>query len=123
MANPASGMPTHASFLYARNVANVLGLLAPGDSSDDSLSPDWDDEIVRGICVLREGKPAQTAVADLLGVPAPAEPPPAAAEPPGGAESTASPAQPADTAAGAPDAGTQPKSSATQPTDESAEHR
>ena len=25
MANPPSGMPTHASFLFARNVANVLG--------------------------------------------------------------------------------------------------
>ena len=29
MANPPSGMPTHASFLYARNVANVLGLDGP----------------------------------------------------------------------------------------------
>ena len=27
MANPPSGMPTHASFLYARNVANVLALM------------------------------------------------------------------------------------------------
>ena len=29
MANPPSGMPTHASFLYARNVANVLGAHGP----------------------------------------------------------------------------------------------
>ena len=29
MANPPSGMPTHASFLYSRNVANVLALWVP----------------------------------------------------------------------------------------------
>lgn len=74
MANPASGMPTHASFLYARNVANVLGLMTAGDESGDTLSPDWDDEIVRGICVLRDGRPAQAAVSDLFGVPTPTGP-------------------------------------------------
>ena len=51
MANPPSGMPTHASFLYARNVANVLGLMGP----EGTLAPDWDDEIVAGMCVLRDG--------------------------------------------------------------------
>jgi H+-translocating NAD(P) transhydrogenase subunit alpha len=63
MANPPSGMPTHASALYARNVANILALL----SSDGSVSPDWDDEIVAGSCVLREGKPQNPATAELLG--------------------------------------------------------
>ena len=29
MANPPSGMPTHASFLFSRNVANGLGLMGP----------------------------------------------------------------------------------------------
>ena len=53
MANPPSGMPTHASFLYARNVANVLGLMG----SEGTLAPDWDDEIVSGMCVLRQGRP------------------------------------------------------------------
>ncbi|MGH2927389.1 MAG: NAD(P)(+) transhydrogenase (Re/Si-specific) subunit alpha, partial [Solirubrobacteraceae bacterium] len=55
MANPPSGMPTHASSLFARNVANVLPLLG----RDGTLAPDWDDEIVTGICVLREGRPRQ----------------------------------------------------------------
>ena len=45
-------MPTHASFLYARNVANVLGLMGP----EGTLAPDWDDEIVAGMCVLRDGR-------------------------------------------------------------------
>jgi NAD(P) transhydrogenase subunit alpha len=65
MANPPSGMPTHASFLYARNVANVLGLMAP----EGTLAPDWEDEIVTGMCVLRDGKAASTVATELLGGP------------------------------------------------------
>jgi H+-translocating NAD(P) transhydrogenase subunit alpha len=63
MANPPSGMPTHASFLYARNVANVLGLLAP----EGTLTPDWDDEIVSGMCVLRDGTAVAAAAVEVLG--------------------------------------------------------
>jgi H+-translocating NAD(P) transhydrogenase subunit alpha len=55
MHNPPSGMPTHASVLYARNVLNVLTLLAPGGT----LAPSFEDEIVRGMCVLRQGRPAR----------------------------------------------------------------
>jgi NAD(P) transhydrogenase subunit alpha len=63
MANPPSGMPTHASFLFARNVANVLGLMGP----EGTLAPDWDDEIVTGMCVLRDGSPMAPAAVELLG--------------------------------------------------------
>ncbi len=63
MANPASGMPTHASFLYARNVANVLGLMG----GDGELAPDWDDEIVSGMCVLRKGKAISPGAIEVLG--------------------------------------------------------
>jgi H+-translocating NAD(P) transhydrogenase subunit alpha len=63
MANPPSGMPTHASFLFARNVANVLGLMGP----EGTLAPDWDDEIVSGMCVLREGAAVAPAAVELLG--------------------------------------------------------
>ncbi len=63
MANPPSGMPTHASSLYSRNVANVLGLFA----SDGEFKPDWDDEIVAGTGVLRDGRPSQPQVVELLG--------------------------------------------------------
>jgi H+-translocating NAD(P) transhydrogenase subunit alpha len=63
MANPPSGMPTHASFLFARNVANVLALMAP----EGTLAPDWDDEIVTGMCVLRDGTPVAPAAVELLG--------------------------------------------------------
>lgn len=63
MANPPAGMPTHASSLYARNVANILGLFAP----DGAFAPDWEDEIVAGTCVLREGRPMHPQVVELLG--------------------------------------------------------
>jgi NAD(P) transhydrogenase subunit alpha len=66
MANPPSGMPTHASFLYARNVANVLALMG----QDGAVGPDWDDEIVSGMCLLRDGRavaPAALAVLEDTG--------------------------------------------------------
>jgi NAD(P) transhydrogenase subunit alpha len=56
-------MPTHASFLFARNVANVLALMGP----EGSLAPDWDDEIVAGMCVLRDGTAMAPAAVELLG--------------------------------------------------------
>ena len=63
MANPPAGMPTHASFLYARNVANVLALMGP----EGTLAPDWEDEIVTGMCVLRDGTAVAPAAVELLG--------------------------------------------------------
>ncbi len=66
MTNPASSMPTHASFLYARNVANFLELLV----HDGALAPDFDDEIVAGTCVVREGSVVHGPTATALGVPA-----------------------------------------------------
>ncbi|HVX19896.1 MAG TPA: NAD(P) transhydrogenase subunit alpha [Acidimicrobiales bacterium] len=85
MANPPAGMPTHASFLYARNVLNLLALLA----KDGTEPPAWDDEIVAGTCLLKAGQPVHGPTAELLGVPAvPA------------AEPAAEPAAPSDQAGG-----------------------
>jgi NAD(P) transhydrogenase subunit alpha len=52
--NLPSSMATHASQLYARNVAALLGHLAPGGT----LTLDWEDEIIAGACVTRERVPA-----------------------------------------------------------------
>ena len=65
LANPPATMPTHASFLYARNVANFLGLLV----TDGQLTPDFDDEIVSGTCVVRAGVVVHPPTAEALGVP------------------------------------------------------
>jgi NAD(P) transhydrogenase subunit alpha len=62
MTNPPAAMPTHSSFLYSRNMANFLGLLVV----DGELHPDFDDEIVSGSCVLRDGVVAHGPTRELL---------------------------------------------------------
>ena len=97
LSNPPSSMPTHASFLYSRNIANFLGLLV----KDGQLAPDFDDEIVAGTCVVRAGEVVHAPTAEALGL-APPPTAPAAATPPTG-EASADPA-PAD-----PDGATESK--------------
>jgi len=75
LTNPPASMPTHASFLYARNIANFLGLLV----KDGELAPDFDDEIVAGTCVVRDGTVVHGPTAEVLGLAAPE--PDAGAEP------------------------------------------
>jgi H+-translocating NAD(P) transhydrogenase subunit alpha len=65
LSNPPSAMPTHASFLYSRNVANFLALIV----SEGQLRPDFDDEIVVGSCVVRAGEVVHEPTAELLGAP------------------------------------------------------
>jgi len=62
LSNPPSAMPTHASFLYSRNVANFLALIV----TDGELRPDFDDEIVVGSCVVRAGQVVHAPTAELL---------------------------------------------------------
>jgi len=81
LSNPPASMPTHASFLYARNVANFLGLVV----TDGALAPDFEDEIVAGTCVVRAGRVVHAPTAEALGlsVPVPADPQPATGADPG----------------------------------------
>ena len=60
--NLASSMPIHASFLYARNIAELLGLF----EHDGSFSPDFDDEIISGTCVTFGGEVRHEATRRLL---------------------------------------------------------
>ncbi len=48
-----SAMPEHASQLYARNVAALLDLLV---DDDGGLKLDFDDEVIAGACVTRDGE-------------------------------------------------------------------
>jgi NAD(P) transhydrogenase subunit alpha len=70
MTNPPATMPTHSSFLYSRNIANFLALVV----KEGQLTPDFDDEIVAGTCVVRAGQ--------VIDRTAPAPPPPVPAPPP-----------------------------------------
>ena len=49
---PAS-MPEHASQLFARNVLALLELLV---GEDGNLKLDFEDEIIKGACVVRDGE-------------------------------------------------------------------
>jgi H+-translocating NAD(P) transhydrogenase subunit alpha len=84
VANPPAGMPTHASLLYARNIANFTALLV----RDGNLAPDFDDEIVAGTCVVREGRVVHAPTAEALGLPAPVPAPAPTAGPAAGGGGT-----------------------------------
>ncbi len=77
MTNPPALMPTHASFLYARNVANFVELLV----TDGKLAPDFGDEVVAGTCVVRAGEVVHGPTAEALGLPSPGPLVPEAGEP------------------------------------------
>jgi NAD(P) transhydrogenase subunit alpha len=51
--NLPSDMPDHASQLYARNIMSLLELMA-GD--EGALELDWDDEIIKGAAITRDGE-------------------------------------------------------------------
>jgi NAD(P) transhydrogenase subunit alpha len=95
MMNPSASMPTHASFLYSRNIANFLGLVV----KEGVLAPDFEDEIVVGTCVVRAGQVVHGPTAEALGlrVPAPPTPGPTAVT---DADPTGAPADGADTEQG-----------------------
>ncbi|HEY4830347.1 MAG TPA: Re/Si-specific NAD(P)(+) transhydrogenase subunit alpha [Solirubrobacteraceae bacterium] len=51
--NVPSTMAEHASQLYARNVESLLGLMI---SEEGQLSLDFDDEVIAGACITRDGE-------------------------------------------------------------------
>src|SRR5579863_7189181 len=51
--NVPSTMAEHASQLYARNVESLLGLMI---SEEGGLSLDFDDEVIAGACITRDGE-------------------------------------------------------------------
>ena len=51
--NLPSQMPEHASMLYARNIQSLLELL---EGEDGALNLNFEDEVVAGACVVRDGE-------------------------------------------------------------------
>ncbi len=51
--NLAAEMPDHASQLYSRNVASLLELMI-GD--EGALKLNWEDEVIAGACITRDGE-------------------------------------------------------------------
>jgi NAD(P) transhydrogenase subunit alpha len=62
MKDAASTMPYDASRLYAKNVANLIALI----THDGTISPDFDDEVVAGACLTRDGEVRHEPTAEAL---------------------------------------------------------
>ena len=62
MKDAASTMPADASRLYAKNVQNLLLLMA----KDGEVVPDFDDEVVAGSCLTHDGVVRHQPTAELL---------------------------------------------------------
>jgi NAD(P) transhydrogenase subunit alpha len=60
--NPAAAMPYDASRLYARNVAELLGVCL----NDGHLAVDPDDAVIAGCLVCRGGAVVHPAVLELV---------------------------------------------------------
>ena len=64
LANPPAEMGASASFMFANNVLKLLALFG----AKGQLSPDWNDEVVIGVTVAREGALNHAPTAEALGV-------------------------------------------------------
>ncbi|MGA2432814.1 MAG: NAD(P) transhydrogenase subunit alpha [Acidimicrobiales bacterium] len=64
LSNPPAEMGASASFMFANNVLKLLALFG----SKGQLNPDWNDEVVIGVTVARDGKVNHAPTAEALGV-------------------------------------------------------
>ncbi|MGH1417241.1 MAG: Re/Si-specific NAD(P)(+) transhydrogenase subunit alpha [Hyphomicrobiaceae bacterium] len=60
--NLAGHLPVNASSLYARNLLSFLTLMI--DKEEKSLKIDWDDEIIQGTLVAKDGKIVHPALTE-----------------------------------------------------------
>jgi NAD(P) transhydrogenase subunit alpha len=65
--NLPSTMAEHASQLYARNVESLLGLMI---SEEGALSLDFEDEVIAGACITRDGEIVHEGAKAAAGAPA-----------------------------------------------------
>lgn len=74
--NLPSTMSVHASQMYAKNVQNLLELLV----KKGSFQPDYNDDIVAGTVITRDGDIVHQGTTERLGASAPTPPAPSAGE-------------------------------------------
>ena len=63
--NLPSAMSVHSSQMYSKNVENLLALLV----KEGRWQPDFEDEIVKGTCITRDGEVVHEATRARLGLP------------------------------------------------------
>jgi len=61
--NLPATVPLHASEMYARNIWNLLNIM----HQEGDFTLDWEDEILAGAVVTREGQVVHDAVKKALG--------------------------------------------------------
>jgi NAD(P) transhydrogenase subunit alpha len=64
LANPPAEMGTHASFMFSNNVLKLFALFG----AQGQLHPDWNDEVVIGVTIAREGQVNHAPTAAALGL-------------------------------------------------------
>jgi H+-translocating NAD(P) transhydrogenase subunit alpha len=62
--NLPATMPDHASSLYARNVQSLLDLMV----KEGELTLDFDDEVIAGACITRDGQIVHEGARNAAGV-------------------------------------------------------
>jgi NAD(P) transhydrogenase subunit alpha len=65
--NLAATMPDHASQLYAKNVQSLLGLMV---DDEGGLELDFEDEVIAGACITRDGQIVHEGAKAAAGAPA-----------------------------------------------------
>jgi NAD(P) transhydrogenase subunit alpha len=63
--NLAASMPDHASSLYARNIQSLLALMT---GEEGELKLDFDDEVIAGACITRDGQIVHEGARQAAGV-------------------------------------------------------
>jgi NAD(P) transhydrogenase subunit alpha len=69
MKDVPSAMAFDASRLYAKNVSNLLALM----TKDQTVAPDFDDEVVAGACLTHDGVIRHAPTAEAAAAPAPSK--------------------------------------------------
>jgi H+-translocating NAD(P) transhydrogenase subunit alpha len=62
--NLPATMPDHASSLYSRNVQSLLELMV----KEGQLSLDFEDEVIAGACITRDGQIVHEGARSAAGV-------------------------------------------------------
>ena len=62
-ANLPSTAPYHASQMYSKNITNLLALMI----KDSELTVDWEDEIIQGTLLTKDGEVVNPRIKELLG--------------------------------------------------------
>ena len=62
-ANLPATAPYHASQMYSKNITNLLALMV----KDGDLAVDWEDEIIQGTLLTKDGEVVNPRIKELLG--------------------------------------------------------